>query len=59
MMGYQPSERVKEMANEATGYIDDRGELIAINWEQYQYFLWHGLPKGVEVVKTPECPAEN
>jgi hypothetical protein len=47
------------VAEGETGYIDDRGELIAITWSQYQYFLWYGLPKGIEIAKIPECPKEN
>jgi hypothetical protein len=38
------------------GYLDDRGEVIEITWEQYQYFLWNGFPKGVVILKAPAVP---
>jgi hypothetical protein len=44
---------------ELNGYLDDRGEVIEITWEQYQYFLWNGFPKGVVIVKAPDGPHEN
>jgi hypothetical protein len=46
-------------SNKSTGYLDDRGELVEINWEQYQYFMWNGFPKGVVIVMAPEGPHEN
>jgi hypothetical protein len=38
------------------GYLDDRGEVVELTGEQYQFFLWNGFPKGVVVLKTPEAP---
>lgn len=41
------------------GLLDDHGDLVEINWKQYQYFLWNGFPKGVEIIKAPDGPHEN
>ncbi|MGD7021751.1 hypothetical protein ACQCVK_04110 [Rossellomorea vietnamensis] len=44
---------------DGNGIIDDHGDLAEITWDQYLYFLWHGVPRGMEIVKVPEQPKEK
>jgi hypothetical protein len=51
--------RLLKEVSKLNGYLDDRGEVIEITWEQYQYFLWNGFPKDVVIIKAPDGPHDN